>query len=236
MQYEELYEENDGVCDPGDTSCNWLSPSPGPEEIGDDESTLDYGDSGGHCNNAPDCLNMDDDVIVPDCWHSRTCKEEWANNVGSFAMLLDDIAAISNGLYAVVGDLVIVICPICEVGVLGVYQFYSFIPNTISTFSMGLWFMQGVLTGENNFSYRTSSEGTSWSMSVSQDTIIAVATNALGWTVLKEPNLAFGVDVAVAGYDHARAGAIPFINYALPSWINPTLSYDTSTGIDFSWR
>jgi RHS repeat-associated core domain len=50
MQESDPYEESDGVCDPGDTSCNWI-PKPN-----DDYDT--------HCNNDPDCLNADDDVVI----------------------------------------------------------------------------------------------------------------------------------------------------------------------------
>ena len=138
------------------------------------------------------------------CWKSTTCRQEWANNVGSFATVLDAIAAGLNGVYAITGDLVVLVCQGCEVGVLAIYQYYSILPNLVSTLSMGLWVTQGILAGENNVSIDATSQGTSISVSVAQDTIVAVITNVLGWTVLKEPNMAFVVDAGVFAYDFAR--------------------------------
>jgi hypothetical protein len=120
--------------------------------------------------------------------------------------------------------------------VLAAYQYYSYIPNTISTVSMGLWFMDGVSTGENNLRISQTSQGTNVSISLSQDTLVAAVTNLAGWTVLREPNAAFLVDAGVAGYDYARTGAIPFTDYTLPALTNPTLTYHPSTGFDFSWH
>ena len=97
---------------------------------------------------------------------------------------------------------------------------------------MGLWILDGVGTGENSLTISQ----TEVSVSVAQDTIIAVGTNIAGWTVLKEPNVAFLIDAGVAGYDYARMGEIPFVDYTLPAVINPTLTYNTSTGFDFSWH
>ena len=169
-----------------------------------------------------------------DCWHSEQCRQEWANNVGAFATLLDTGAAGLNGIYALVGDIVIAVCAVCEVGVLGIYRFYSFIPNSISTLAMLFWIGQGVLTGENNFTITPTSQGTTVSLSVSQDTIVAVGTNIVGW-LIPEPNIAFGLDTIVAGYDYGRSGVISFLP-TIPTWINPTITYNTNSGFDFSWH
>ncbi len=189
------------------------------------------------CNNDGD--DEWDDIVIgssndeneESCWKSTTCRQEWANNVGSFATVLDAIAAGLNGVYAITGDLVVLVCQGCEVGVLAIYQYYSILPNLVSTLSMGLWVTQGILAGENNVSIDATSQGTSISVSVAQDTIVAVITNVLGWTVLKEPNMAFVVDAGVFAYDFARGPDIGFV----PTWINPTVSYTTNAGFEFDW-
>jgi hypothetical protein len=152
--------------------------------------------------------------------------------VAAMATVLDTGAALLNGGYALVGDIVGLICEVCYGVVIWGYWYYSFIPNSISTLSMGLWIMDGVDTGENSLTITQSSI----SLSVSQDTIAAVGTNITGWTILKEPNIAFAVDAAVAGYDYGRLGAIPLLDITIPTWINPTLTYDTKTGLNFSWQ
>jgi RHS repeat-associated protein len=156
--------------------------------------------------------------------------------VATMAMVLDTAAMALNGGYALVGDLIFIVCQGCYPAVVGTYHFYSYIPNTISTVAMVLWIMDGVETGENNLTVTQTSQGTTVSFSVSQDTLVAVGTNIAGWTLLKEPNAAFAVDAAVAGYDLGRFGAIPFIDFVIPARINPTITYNTNTGWDFSWQ
>lgn len=155
--------------------------------------------------------------------------------IATMATVLDTIAMTFNGGYALVGDLVFLACQGCYPYVVGAYHYYSYIPNTISTMAMAFWIMDGVDTGENSFTIAQTTQGTTISVSISQDTIVAIGTNIAGWTVLKEPNVAFAVDAAVAGYDYARLGAIPFTDYKLPAWINPTIVYNTISGWDFSW-
>jgi hypothetical protein len=162
----------------------------------------------------------------------RNTNDGEISNVAAMATTLDTISAALNGAYAIVGDIVILTCPHCELAVLAGYQYYSYIPNSISTISMGLWVMDGVATGENDITISQNSV----SISVSQDTLLAAGTNLAGWTVLREPNAAFLVDAGVAGYDYARLGMIPFVDYTLPAFINPTLTYSTSRGFDFSWQ
>jgi len=41
MQYEDPYEENDGVCDPGDLSCNWLPDSEPEDEVEESNNNPD---------------------------------------------------------------------------------------------------------------------------------------------------------------------------------------------------
>ncbi|MBL8099773.1 MAG: hypothetical protein JNK81_11365 [Anaerolineales bacterium] len=155
--------------------------------------------------------------------------------VATFATVLDTIALGMNGAYAVVGDIVGLVCNGCYPYVVGAYQYYSFLPNIVSTISMGLWIMEGVDTGENNLKISKFSKEVTISLSVSQDTIVAVGTNIAGWTVLKEPNVAFAVDAAVATYDYGRLGAIPFVG-TIPTLINPTFEFNSNTGFDFSWN
>jgi hypothetical protein len=164
-------------------------------------------------------------------------QDEWANNVGAFATLLDNISAGFNGVYAVGGDLISVVCPECYPGVLAVYQYYSILPNTVSTISMGLWIGQGIISGENNVSIIQASNETVVSLSVSQDSLVAVTTNVAGWTILKEPNIATIVDAGVVAYDYGRSGLGEIIQPgAIPTWINPTISYSTVAGLKFNWR
>jgi hypothetical protein len=101
---------------------------------------------------------------------------------------------------------------------------------------MGLWIMDGIDTGENSLKLSQTPQGTTTALSVSQDTILAVGTNIAGWALLREPNAAFFVDAGVAGYDYGRMGMIPAVDYTIPSWINPTITYSTNTGLDFSWQ
>ena len=125
-------------------------------------------------------------------------------------------------------------CPECYPFVLAGYRFYSYIPNSISTVSMSLWIGQGFITGENSLAISQTPEGTIFSLSVSQDSIVAVTTNTIGW-LIPEPNLATGLDIAVVGYDYGRSGleSTPSI---IPTWINPTLSYSTNNGWNISWK
>jgi tRNA(adenine34) deaminase len=163
-------------------------------------------------------------------------KKQWTKNVGDFATLLDSFAALSNGAYAVTGDLVTLACPGCYPLVLAGYRYYSYIPNSISTVSMGLWVGQGFITGENSFSIAQSSSETTVSLSISQDSIAAINTNTIGW-LIPEPNVAFALDSAVVGYDYGRSGLGDLIRpQTIPTWINPTFSYNTSNGFNFSWR
>jgi hypothetical protein len=104
------------------------------------------------------------------------------------ATVIDTIAMTFNGSYALVGDLVFLACQGCYPYVVGAYHYYSYIPNTISTMAMAFWIMDGVDTGENSFTIAQTTQGTTISVSVSQDTIVAIGTNIAGWTVLKEPN------------------------------------------------
>ncbi len=154
--------------------------------------------------------------------------------VATMATVLDTIAAGLNGGYAVVGDIVGLVCEACYPAVVGLYQPYSAIPNSVSTLSMILWIGDGVSTGENNFTFSQTSQGINTSLSVSQDTVVAVGTNVAGWTVLRERNAAFYVDAGVAGYDYARMGMIPYTDFAIPAIINPTVTYKTGTGLDVS--
>jgi hypothetical protein len=159
-----------------------------------------------------------------------------ASNLEAFATILDTGAMGFNGVYALTGDLVGVVCPSCYPYVIGGYQYYSYIPNSISTVSMILWIMEGVDSGENSLTINQTSQGTTVSLTVSQDTIAAVGTNIAGWTLLKEPNAAFAVDALVAGYDYGRLGAIPLSDFTIPTWVNPTVTYNSNTGLEFSWQ
>jgi hypothetical protein len=163
---------------------------------------------------------------------------EWINNIEGFAIFLDFYAALMNSGYALTGDLVALVCPECEGPVVAIYQYYSILPNTVSSIAGGLWFMNGVLTGENSIRRNQTSNGTTISVSMSQDTAVALVTNYLGWTVLKEPNAATAVDVGVAFYDIDRSESsskllhIPYI----PAFINPTISFNANSGFNFSWQ
>jgi hypothetical protein len=156
--------------------------------------------------------------------------------VASMATVLDTVAAGLNGVYALGADVIGAVCSACYLPVVGVYQYFSILPNAVSSLSMMLWIGDGIDTGENRFTTYSNGTSTTISASMSQDTIVAVTTNIAGWTVLREPNAAFGVDAAVAGYDYGRIDSIPLLNISVPSWINPTLSYNTNTGFSFSWR
>jgi hypothetical protein len=151
------------------------------------------------------------------------------------ATLLDDAAAATNLVYAAVGDAIGLACAPCYLGVVDVYQVYSVIPNSISTLATGVWIADGVIKGENNLAISQTSQGANLSLSISQDTIVSVTTNTLGWTILREPNLATGVDLAVAAYDTAGLG-IPGTNIKLPTFVNPTLTYNIGSGFGFSWH
>ena len=101
---------------------------------------------------------------------------------------------------------------------------------------MGLWISQGIVKGENSFSVMKTSDETIVSLSISQDSIVAITTNALGWTVLREPNVASLVDAGVVVYDNGRSGLGEIIPpETIPTWINPAISYSTIDGWDFSW-
>jgi RHS repeat-associated protein len=167
----------------------------------------------------------------------RTCRggEPPVSNLALMSTLLDSYAFGLNAIYAIVGDLVGFVCPGCYGFVESVYQYYMILPNSVSTIAMGLWIADGIESGETSFSVTQTSLDATITLSVSQDSLISVASNIAGWTVLRDPNLASMVDAGVAGYDFARLGAIPGINFTLPSFINPTISYNTSTGWDFSW-
>jgi RHS repeat-associated protein len=206
MQASEGYTESDGQCSAGDTSCNWLQTS-------------------------------QDKLKKPkkDKTNGRDGQTPSPSGVATMATVLDTSAMALNGGYAFVGDLIGLVCKHCYPVVIGVYEYYSYIPNTVSTVSMLLWIADGAETGENRLTRTQTSQGTTTSFSVSQDTIVAVGTNALGWRI-KEPNVATALDIGVAGYDLARLGTIPFVDYTLPAFINPTLTYNTNTGLDFSWQ
>jgi hypothetical protein len=156
--------------------------------------------------------------------------------VATMATILDTAAAAFNGVFVVGADVIGAVCSACYLPVVGVYQFYSYIPNSISTVSMTLWIADGVATGENSFTTYSNGTSTTLSASISQDTIAAVVTNVAGWTVLRDPNAAFGVDAAVAGYDYGRLNSIPVLNISIPTFIHPIVSYNTSMGFSFSLR
>ena len=158
------------------------------------------------------------------------------SEVATMATVLDTAAAVLNGGYALTGDIVFFVCPTCYGAVIWGYSIFSYVPNSLSTVAMGLWFMDGVDSGENNLTITQTAEQTTLSVSLSQDTVLAVGTNLAGWTVLREPNVAFFVDAGVAAYDYGRLGTIPFVETTIPTWINPTVTYDTRNGIDFSWQ
>ena len=67
------------------------------------------------------------------------------------------------------------------------------------------------------------SEGTEFSLLLSQNTLLAVGANIAGWTVLKEPNVAFFIDAEVAGYDYGHLGMIPSVP-TIPAYINSGLA------------
>lgn len=102
---------------------------------------------------------------------------------------------------------------------------------------MAFWIADGIIKGENSLYFSPSPDDFTISLSVSQDTIVAVGTNIAGWTAppLREPNVATGVDIAVLAYDVAGLG-IPGTDIRLSTFINPTFTYDTQTGFDFSWQ
>jgi RHS repeat-associated protein len=157
-------------------------------------------------------------------------KNEWTKRIGGMATTLDATAAGLNGVYAIVGDLVSLNCWACAPYVLGIYQYYSVIPNSVSTISMGLWIGQGIITGENIINSATGS------MSVSQDTIVAVTTNIAGWTILKEPNSAFLVDGSVFLYDVGRTPDFFRKDPIISTFINPSINYGTNHGWNFTWE
>lgn len=80
---------------------------------------------------------VNDNPVLPS-GSDGTGDEEFAKNLGDFATVLDNVAFFNNAAYALVGDIVILNCPVCAPFVLGGYQLYSYIPNSISTVSAGL--------------------------------------------------------------------------------------------------
>jgi RHS repeat-associated protein len=194
-------------------------------------------DPTGHkCTPEDDCLTSHggtpsvSDPIPPD----PKVKKNANKSLEGIATVLDSAAAVENGVYAITGDLIGLVCFVCLPYVLSGYQVYSFIPNITSTISMVLWSIDGFGTGETNFSVTNISGNTYVSAKVSQDTIVAVGTNIAGWQVLKEPNAAFAVDAVVAMYDYGRSSNLPF-KIILPTQINPTFYYNNNSGFTFSW-
>jgi hypothetical protein len=197
------------------------------EDEGSTKGGLDCKKFPQYCNNGK--KKSDQDLL-----DMRPKPKPKPSAVATMATVLDTIAAGLNGGYAVVGDIVGLVCAGCYPFVVSLYQPFSAVPNSVSTLSMFLWIADGASTGENSFTFSQTSPGTNISLSVSQDTVVAVGTNAAGWTVLREPNAAFYVDAAVAGYDYGRMGMIPFTDFTIPAIINPTVTYNTGTGLDFS--
>jgi RHS repeat-associated protein len=198
---------------------------------------INRSDPSGHkCTPEDDCLTPHGgtpsvDAPIP---ADPDAKKSGDKTLEGVATVLDTAAALENGVYAITGDLVGLVCTFCYPYVVSFYQVYSYIPNITSTISMVLWGIDGYETGENNYSAINISGNTYVSASVSQDTIVAVGTNLAGWNILKEPNAAFAVDAGVAVYDYGRSGNLPF-KITIPAWINPTFSYNTNSGFKFTW-
>jgi RHS repeat-associated protein len=152
----------------------------------------------------------------------------------------DTAAFLLNAGYAIVGGVIVYIYPPSVVAVVGAYQLYSIIPNTLSSGATVFWFIEGIRTGQTSISMNFESPGTEdfsttniisgarISLSIDQDTAVSVVTNTAGWTVLKDPWSATIVDEGVAVYDYGRN-----LKY-IPS-VNPTFSYSTNSGWSFSW-
>ena len=153
---------------------------------------------------------------------------------------MDTAAALLNIAYFIPYAVIGLLCAPCIAPMLGVYQIYSAIPNSVSTVAMVLWAAEGIRTGQTSISWNFESSntgdfsttnivsGSTISLSIDQDTAVAVATNAAGWTILREPGSATIVDLAVAAYDYTRnAGVFPAVN--------PTFSYSTNSAWSFSW-
>ena len=144
-------------------------------------------------------------------------------SLGLFGTVGDTLAFLLNTAYTLPADVLSLIYPPAYSSVLGVYQIYSVVPNTISTFSMISWAGQGLVTGDNYFDYHVSESNAAFSISISLDTAVAVGTNVAGWTVLRDPNIATAVDGIVANYDYMRYNSIPSVP-------NLSVSLNTSAG------
>jgi hypothetical protein len=159
-------------------------------------------------------------------------RQKYTSTISGYedvATMVDLMAFLANAGFTVPAYLVVVACGgTCIPEVAVAYSAYSVIPNGISTLSGIQWIIADFLKGNNDIAAYSSISEFELTLNIGQDTVLAVTTNVLGWTVLREPATATMVDAGVIGYDLAGQFGV------LPTVFRPSFSYNSNLGFQFS--
>ncbi len=182
------------------------------------EEPYQPGDGGGG-NSDPDEITL---LRIGNEECNAQCQQG-AENLSIGAGILDGMAWGINGLYTFITDIGTLIQPELYPEFLLGYQPMSYVANGISSLAGVFWIGKDFMTGENYLDVKWNEDKRLLTISgrISQDSIITIVTNAVGWN-LKEPNFAFLLDSGVLGYDYGRSGLLPF---PIPAFIHPTYSF-----------
>jgi RHS repeat-associated protein len=161
-------------------------------------------------------------------------REKYASTISGVedvATMVDFMVFLANAGFTIPAYLVVAACAgACLPEVAIAYSAYSIIPNGISTLSGIQWIVADFLKGSNDIAVYSTTSEFELTINMGQDTALAVSTNALGWTILKEPFTATMVDAGVAGYDlGGQFGVVPTV-------FSPSFSFNSNNGFQFLWN
>jgi RHS repeat-associated protein len=157
-------------------------------------------------------------------------SDKWELGLRTAGQVYDTAAFVTNALYMIPADAIMLANPASIPAVEGFYQFYSYIPNSLSTVGTISWLAHDFVTKDNVFSITPTPKGSRFSLTLSQDSIVSATATALGWTVAKDINVATIIDSSTVMYDMFRSPTAKKSGLSIPTLIRPTFELDPIGG------